>query len=282
MDSATAATWIVVVEDRDFSHDEWWRILFWFGEKPLDKVLAVWHAGLSDTNDILNFLCICRDVAHNFPERKWPMLDVLLAHPKWQRNPWVAQGRWIRDFGADFTRTVAEMPNVEIPCRIVEWFDALHYASLDWYLPLAIQHARLPVPMWFRPELPNPRHPYPVAPFCIGEVRLFWRLGAPADIWEFNRSPELVLREATKYDSLLGVLRKQVPDRLQLLLPGLAAQLFALMICVSDGIFRPTSRFFAIAAALPMELQSTLAGHVFGTKCPLTLKREELSWALRA
>lgn len=91
------------------------------------------------------------------------------------------------------------------------------------------------------------------------------------------------------HTALLPEIEKVRPELVAVARHRHAAQLLALIVCVADdylgwprrtGARNSISRFFRIAAALPLELQGRLVTVTIGARCPAFLDDAWARWAL--
>jgi len=112
-------------------------------------------------------------------------------------------------------------------------------------------------------------------------------LGKPGDVDKTDAIEVAKKRKKTEVVTLLerfqsDAAKTRYAMRVELgLLDDLAAEMFAMVVFVSDGLLQtkdttpsPAARFFSIAAQLPLELQMVLCYRVMGSNKELILGKE--------
>lgn len=224
-------------------------------------------------------------------------IEATLAHWKAEWHP--LERRWGYDmtlFIMQYTASWSYQPSHGAVLLLLR----RHPTLVRAYLELAKANPDMAIPDWW-PPMGNPVFEMELK--CVStEYIPLWLELAPLRVWNFRNHDLARLEPAAHYGALFELIKQQAPaQHVKFLREKYAKKLFALMIAVSDSyrcapsatpislaeLTTPLStpvpqiaRFFAITSALPMELQSLLAGIWAGAVCPQTLRRKRLRWAL--
>lgn len=211
------------------------------------------------------------------------LVDALFQRLACHDKTFVVSKMWTKSYFLYLLPKFAAVPQAIIASHTI--ISAIRDAVgfLEPYFALAKQYPKLPIPNWR--SGPNPTFAITLVPRSAEFVREYMAAGAPASTFNFKSASLATLHEAEKYSALLEVLRRDISrDHFMSLCKHYAKKLFALIVVVTDGYLRPTlaahARFFAIAARLPMELQSYLASTYAEAPCPQSLSDKRLKWAL--
>lgn len=210
-------------------------------------------------------------------------LAYVLARRAWRSVFMDGRAEWIIWFGRHIMKEIITWPKMFFAA--IELRDAIREEPriFSWYLPMADANKRLIVPHWTPGE-----HTYTFLHFVDlrsrADVAAYMKAGAPPNVWRFRGARMSCLKQACRYGVLHEKMRRVLePAVMYTLSRRMAEKLFALIVATADRYRRTlpnASRFFAIATALPIELQQHLAEVVFGAKCAKKIPDRRFRWAL--